>query len=407
MHGMVMQERTRHVLRRLTFGPTDDHAVRFDGVAPLDAVDALLADPPGTLTAPRFGDDGDDWATTEWMLSQVRRPDAGVHERMVWFWHGHLTSSVAKASPDEMMTQQELLRRHALGNFRTMLHEITLDPAMLYWLDSAGSVAAAPNENYARELMELFALGRDSGAYIEADVRAGAMALAGYWVDDEDDEARVVFEPDEALGADVEFLGRRVRTAGDVVDAVCDHPACARHVARRLHRSFVGADPAPARLDELASVFAGSGLEIRPLVEAIVRHPTLVDAPVERPRSPLEWYLAFERLVGADVDAWVLELLGQVPMAPPNVAGWPDAERWISSGAMLTKAQIALDHAWDTVTLDGAEPVGEILGRAGLDGVSDATRATLDELARSVDGRRDRSSLLHAAVAVCPEFNLT
>ena len=174
MVSMVLQEGTLQVLRRLTFGPTDNHRARFDGMAPLDAVAVLLDDPPSTVSTRRFGDDGDDWEATEWLIGQVRRPDAGLHERMVWYWHGHLTSGIAKASPDEMMVQQEVLRRHALGNFRTLLHEITLDPAMLYWLDGSGSVAEAPNENYARELMELFALGRDSWAYTEADVRAGA-----------------------------------------------------------------------------------------------------------------------------------------------------------------------------------------------------------------------------------------
>ncbi len=400
----AMQERTLHVLRRLTFGPTDDHVARFADASPLDTVAALLDDPPLGLSAPRFGDDADSWAGTEWWLAELRRPGAGLHERMVWYWHGRLTSSIEKASADEMLAQQEILRRHALGNFRAMLHEITIDPAMLYWLDGAGSVAEAPNENYARELMELFALGRDSGAYTEADVRAGARALAGFWVDD---DGGLVFEEDEALAGHVVFLGRRVRSAADVVDAVCDEPACARHVARRLHQAFVGRAPDEARLAELAAVFAASDLEIRPLVEAIVTHPTFLDAPRDRPRSPLEWYLAFERLVGADVDTWILELLGQIPMAPPNVAGWPDPERWISSGAALTKAQIALDHAWDTVTLDGADSVAEVLARAGLHEVSAATRTTLDALARSAGGRRDRSSLLHAAVAVCPEFNLT
>ncbi len=404
MANMVMHERVLHVLRRLTFGPTDVQLARFQDAGPADAVAALLDDPPLGLQTPRVGDDADWLAATEWWLAEMRRPDAGLHERMVWYWHGHLTSSIEKASADDMLAEQEILRRHALGNFRTLLRDITLDPAMLYWLDGSGSVAEAPNENYARELMELFTLGRDSGAYTEADVRAGAKALAGYWVDD---DRGVVYEPEEALRGRVQFLGRRVGTPDEVVDAVCDHPACPRFVAERLHYSFVGRLPDELRLDELARVFAESGLEIRPLVEAIVTHRSFLDAPSDRPRSPLEWYLAFERLVGADVDAWVLELLGQVPFGPPNVAGWPDAARWISSGAVLTKAQIALDFSWDTVTLDGADPVAEVLDRAGLVEVSAATRRTLDEIAGSVVGRRERSSVLHAAVALCPEFNLT
>lgn len=396
---------TARMLRRLTLRCDAAMVDRFADTAPETIARTLLDQPGRRISTPDFENMDDPWGeVVRWWLDQMRHPDAGLHERMVWFWHGHLTSGLDKAPPRMMATQLQLLRRHALGNFREMLREITLDPAMLWWLDGSGSWADDPNENYARELMELFALGR--GHYTETDVRNGARALAGYWVHDGDDGDRVEFDSEGALRAPVEFLGTRVRTVDDVIDTVCDHPACAPWIAGTVHEAFHGSPPDDDRRAELASIFASGGLEIRPLVEAVVTDPALVDAP-ERPRSALEWYLALEIVLGLDMDPWSLDRLGQVPLNPPNVAGWPGHERWMSAGVVLTKAQIAMDYAWDSPTLDDADPVGDILRRANLDTVSDITRRSLTELAASTEGRRERSTLLSAAVAMTPEFNVT
>ncbi len=399
---------TAHILRRLTLGPTPSAIEALGEQSSADVITALLGAGPVDATPPVLDEDTDFDAATRWWLSVMRNPNSGLHERMAWFWHGHLTSSLAKSSPRQMLDQLVLLRTHALGNFRTLLRAITLDPAMLQWLDGSGSDASAPNENYARELMELFALGRDSGAYTEADVRNGAKALAGYWVDNDDERGdgpgSVQFEVEGSLRRPVDFLGVRVRTVDDVIDAVCDHPACARFIARRVHLALVGQEPAEARLVELAEVFGSNDLEIGPLVAAIATHPSLLDAP-PRPRSALEWFLAFERLYDVELDPWMLESMGQMPLSPPNVAGWPGNERWVSSGQLLIKAQTSLDMAWDTATLDSTDPVTDILGRAALQDVSPSTRAALDEILATTEGRREVSSLLHAAVAMSPEFS--
>ncbi len=396
---------TARLLRRLTLRPDAALVDRFADADHETIVGALLDQPGREITTPDFENMDDPWsAVVRWWLDQMRHPDAGLHERMVWFWHGHLTSGLDKAPPRMLAAQHQLLRRHAFGNFRELLREITLDPAMLWWLDGSGSWADDPNENYARELMELFALGR--GHYTETDVHNGARALAGYWVDDGEDGDRVEFNSDGALRTSVEFLGRRVRTVDDVIDAVCDHPACAPWIAGKVHEAFHGSPPDETRRAALAEIFASSGLEIRPLVEAVVTDPSLADAP-DRPRSALEWYLALELVLDVDMDPWSLERLGQTPLNPPNVAGWPGHERWLSAGIVLTKAQIAMDYSWDSPTLDDDDPVGDVLRRANLDGVSETTRRSLDELAGSIEGRRERSTLLSAAVAMTPEFNLT
>jgi uncharacterized protein (DUF1800 family) len=396
------------LLRRLVMAPTPDLVESFDAASPAELVETILQAAPLDPTSPALGTDDDYAVPTRWWLDVMLDPSSGFHERMIWFWHGHLTSGLDKASPYEMVDQLALLRRGATGNFRELLREITLDPAMLSWLDGAGSTVTAPNENYARELMELFAFGRDSGVYTERDVKAGAKALAGYWVDNPDGEGRgvVVFDADGALSRPVEFLAGRVQTVDDVIDAVCDHPACASYISGRLFDHLVGGELSPELHESLAANFLASGLDIAQLARDIVTDSTFLAGPALRARSAVEWFLAFRNLTGAEIDIWPLESLGQMPLNPPNVAGWPGTQRWMSSGILLTKGQIALDNSWDTETLDETDPVGDVLRRAVLYVVSPETRSALDELASAVEGRREQSTLLHAAVAMSPEFSL-
>lgn len=390
-----------HLLRRLTFGPRPGEIDRYVGMDAGDIARSLLDAPPLEPDAPGLGSDDDYTVLLRWWVDVMSSPDAGLHERMVWFWHGHVTSSLDQAAPLMMYRQHELLRRHALGNFRDLMHEIAVDPAMLWWLDGAGSNSAAPNENFAREAMELFTLGH--GNYSEADVRAASTACSGWWVDE---EGRAQFDPAAGPQAPVELLGRRVASIDEAIDAMCDHDACAPFVAAEVHEALSGSRPTDERRAELAGVFRDNGLEIRPLVEAIITHPSFLDRSSPRPRSPVEWWVATRHLYSVDLEPWALDQLGQVPFAPPNVAGWPGHDRWISAGAMFAKAQLALDSAWDVGTLGDDDPVGELLARAGLVEVSEATRSMLDEAAQRVDGRRDRATVLHALVAMTPEFSL-
>lgn len=394
------------LLRRLVLSPTTALVESYDEASPRELVDDVVSQPPLTPGNGGVAADADDdfWAATQWWLGVMAGPSAGFHERLVWFWHGHLTSGAEKASSPSMLKQHELLRTGALGSFRELLGNITLDPAMLWWLDGSGSHVDAPNENHARELMELFALGRHSGAYTEDDVKAGAKALAGYWVD-EDDGDRVVFESDDALTYSVPFLGARVRNVDDVIDTICAHDACPAHIAERMFEHFVGG-PLPEPVHQrLAENFRTSDLDIGVLANAIVTGELFLSGPPERPRSGLEWFLSLQRLVGSNLEMWPLEQLAHTPMNPPNVAGWPGTDRWKSTGHLLTKGQIALDHSWDTDTLDRSDPIGDVLRRAVLYEVGPTTRAALEELATSVEGRREQATLLHAAVAMCPEFS--
>ncbi len=395
-----------HVLRRMTFGPLPGQVAAFGNTAPADVIRQVLDAAPPDVALPELGTNDDYDLLTHWwagvMADEQSASLSGLHERMVWFWHGHLTSSLEKASPAQMLRQHRLLRTHALGNFRQLMQSITTDSAMLVWLDGAESVSSAPNENYAREAMELFTLGR--GAYTEADVRAAALALSGYEIDDHGNTVR--FDPANGPTRTVTLLGKQVGSAAEAIDVICDNPACAPFVATQLHTFFVGVAPSDARRAELAGVFTSAKLEIRPLVEAIVTHPSFLEGRMNRPRTGIEWWAAISHLFDTEIDSWVATLLGQTPFDPPNVAGWPGNERWLSAGAVFTKAQVAGDAAWDVPTLDDDDPVADVLARAGLYEVSTETIDALRQASASADGRRNRATILHALVAVSPEFTL-
>lgn len=397
--------RRAHVLRRLTMAPGLAQAAGLDGTSPADLVESLLAAEPWVPDELALAEDDDGYSRLPaWWIDAMLDDRAGLHERMVWFWHTHLTSGLNKVSPALMYRQHQLLRTHAMGNVRDLLQSITVDAAMLYWLDGAGSSASSPNQNYGREVMELFALGHGAG-YTQADVEAAAYGLSGWWIDgDHGDE--VHFDPDSGPQHAVDLLGRSVSSASEVIDAICDHPACAPWIAGAVHRGLTGVAPDDGRRAELAAVLTANGLDITPLVAEIVRHPSFLEQRMNRPRSALEWFLAVRRLYDVQLDWWPLDGLGQVPFSPPNVAGWPGDARWISVGVELGKAQLAMDSSWDTATLDEVDPVGDVLTRACLHEVSDETVTVLRDAAASIDDRRSRSSLLHALVAVSPEFSI-
>jgi uncharacterized protein (DUF1800 family) len=400
-----------HLLRRTGFGPHPGQVEELSAGGYAAALDKVLAAAPLTVDPPTLGTKDDEAFLIRWWLEILARPDAGLHEKMVWFWHGHLTSSIDKAEPIAVARQHQLLRSQALGNARQLLQDITVDAAMLGWLDGKTSTAEAPNENYGRELMELFALGREfNGAptYTPADVRAAAYALSGWEVDD-DKAAKVTFSAEHGPTKSADFLGKSVASAKDVVNVVCDHPAFAPHIAGKLYQYFHGVAPEAGVLAVLADSFRNGNLEIKPLVNAILRDPAFVDHRMSRPRFPIEWVLATRAVLGPVKDddlVDILSTLGQTPFQPPNVAGWPLSPRWLSAGAAMSRASYALDRSSDTEVTAEPDQVAWILRRTSLFEVSDTTRNALAKAAGKVDSKRNRASVLHALTLSSPEFAL-
>ena len=396
--------RIAHLLRRTSFGPHPGQVEALVSGGVKGALDAVLAAAPLRPEPAELGTKDDYGQLVRWWLDVLSKPEAGLHEKLVWFWHGHLTSSIEKTSPLAMWRQHQLLRTHALGNFRTLLQQMTVDAAMLGWLDGDGSVAESPNENHSREMMELFALGRGAG-YTEADVHAGAVALAGWYVDDKSD--KVVYDAESGPTAPVTFLGRTVREAAEVVDAVCDHEACAPYIAGKLYTWFHGVAPDAPTLGALATQFRDSNLEIAPLVAAVLRDPAFFERRTNRPRVPIEWFVAANAVLGTTTEDYdVLEQLGQEPFSPPNVAGWPGGPRWQSASAALARARYAWEASDDSEVVSTSDPVADILTKASIYEPTDETIAALRQAVASVEGRRDRASVLHALVVTCPEFSV-
>ena len=401
-----------HLLRRTGFGP---HPGQVDALAAggyRAAFEQVVARPALVPDPPTLGTKDDQGSLERWWLATLAHPDAGLHEKMVWFWHGHLTSSLDKTEPVAMARQHALLRTHALGNLRDLLQAITVDAAMLDWLDGSSSTAEAPNENYGRELMELFALGRTfhgAATYSEADVRAAAYALSGWEVDGEKGAA-VTFNAENGPTRAVTLLGQSVSSAKDVVDVICQQPSLAAHIAGKLFQFFHGVFADEGQLATLADGFRAGGLEIRPLVVAILSDQSFVEHRMNRPRLPVEWAIAADAALGRnDVGSRrdLLDTLGQLPFNPPNVAGWPLSPRWLSAGAAMTRASYAAQSAQDTEVSATADPVGWVLQQTSLFEVSDTTRAALTKAANRLESKRERASALFALALSSPEFALS
>ncbi|MBL1077872.1 DUF1800 domain-containing protein [Nocardia sp. 2] len=397
-----------HVLRRTTFGPFPGMVEELAGREIGAVIDAVVGAAPLVPKTPEYtGDSGDrpNGPVARWLRLMADRK-AGLHEKLVWFWHGHFATSYSKVDTWELMWQQHLvLRRYALGNFREFAHAMVIDGAMLQWLDGAGSEASSPNENHARELMELFTVGR--GIYSQEDVRQAAVAMSGW---DVTDDGAVRFVRDAGNQRPVPFLGKTVTTAHDVVDMLCDRPECARFIAGKLHRYLVGVPPSEERLSELAGIFTAAKLEITPLAEAILRHPTFDAAVHARPRYPVEWVTAAMAVAGVDdpIGAfYAMGDLGQMPFYPPNVAGWPPGTGWLDAGAALARASVVVHAPAIPELAAAADPVAAIFTRAGIYAPTPATETAARDLAYAL--RHNKSQAVTAVLALiltAPEFTL-
>jgi uncharacterized protein (DUF1800 family) len=283
-----------------------------------------------------------------WWLNEMLTTDSPLTERMTLFWHNHFTSSLQKVrSPVLMYRQNLLLRRYAGGSFAELLHAASKDAAMLVYLDTAANRRGQPNENFAREVMELFTLGE--GHYTEQDIKEAARAFTGWSIEPETGEFR--YRPFLHDAGEKTVFGRSGELDGDaVLELLLARPETSRFVAAKLWREFVSPAPADEReraeLERAARTFRETGYSIR----AVLRDLLLSDAfwaPVNRGtlvKSPADLVVGTMRqfrIDYADPLPFVLAMrqLGQDLLAPPNVKGWPGGEAWISSKTLLARRQ--------------------------------------------------------------------
>jgi uncharacterized protein (DUF1800 family) len=423
------------VLRRAGFGTT---GAQVDAVAGQDwskYVDAALAaDPdadPGAIATPMptppslrgpgkgasvadrkefnsrlFGQltELSDWWVRR--MVAVRQP---IHEKLTLLWHNHFATSAQKVrSASAMAAQNAKLRSQSLGDFRTLAYSMLTDAAMMHWLDAQTSTAKAPNENLAREFMELFTLGHGNG-YTEEDVRQGARALTGWVIRPLTGQATLVPRRHDHAVKTI-FGVTRNFDAGGFCDAVLAQPKSSQYVAGRLWQQLASdTPPSPQALDRLVTAY-GPGRNLRALTHAILTDDEFVGSRAAIVNTPVEWLVGVVRTLGVSVDAparlkmvnSTLRALGQRPFYPPDVGGWPHGRVWMSTASadvrMRAASQLAragdLSTVEDTAAADRIDAVGYLIGVGAW---SDRTVKALEPLV-------SRPVQLVAAAVNTPEY---
>ena len=277
-----------------------------------------------------------------WLLRMVytQRP---LQEKMVLFWHGLLTSAFSKVGRGpRMYDQNQLFRTHALGPFDVLLKAISRDPAMLIWLDSRRNRKISPNENFARELMELFSMGE--GTFSESDVREAARAFTGYFLTQEG----FIFRDSQHDFGVKSFLGQSGPFDGDdIIDIIMEQPVTGEYISRRLFTFFVHDHPAPETVQRMADVFRKSGYSIRTVIRHLLSSEEFYSPESYRAKikSPTELVAGTLRTLGTETDgkrlSGLMTQMGQTLFNPPDVSGWPGGTSWINSSTLLQRLNFA------------------------------------------------------------------
>lgn len=348
-----------HLLQRAAFGPTPELLKRFSGKELPVVVEELFRDSDVVeellyLDKPDTNDKGKVGPVKALLLilkSQKQKDDlnlawldrmgvahAMLREKMTLFWHNHFATGTPFAWL--MQVQHNTLRRNALGNFRTMLHAISKDPAMIIWLNNQQNRKNAPNENFAREVMELFTLGEGNG-YTEFDIKEAARAFTGWSVNQKgeyefnaqqhDDDFKTIF------GKSGNFNGEQV------VDMLLEKRETAVYICRKIYRTFVNIEINDDHVQELASRFYRSDYDIADLMRTVFNSEWFyrkenIGAIVI---SPVELIVKYKRLCNVEMeDDQMLALqhvLGQTLFSPPNVAGWKGGKSWIDANSIIQR----------------------------------------------------------------------
>lgn len=367
-----------HLLRRAGFGGSTAQVTRLAGMPIHAAVDSLvnfpstgaLPPPPALFDARQYimqnfmggvralmGDDTEKRelfkqirknerqsiiGLQRWWLDRMLASPAPLQEKMALYFHGHFTTaSIQKGvTPQMTLEQNQLFRDNALGNLRELTWKVSTNPAMLIYLDNARSDAQHPNENYARELMELFTLGVDH--YTEEDVRQSARAWTGWIVPRRTGKAKFVAgRHDNGMKT---FLGQSGNFNGrDIVDIIYRQPACATFWASSLLNFFVYNSAEPQLIDAVANLIRKNDYNLRPVMSTLLRSNVFYSDRAYRAlvKSPVEFVVGTYNTLGLnEIDETAqraLMQMGQILFYPPNVAGWPGGANWLTSQTVIAR----------------------------------------------------------------------
>jgi uncharacterized protein (DUF1800 family) len=343
-----------------------------------------------------------------WWLRRMTSVADPIHEKLTLLWHNHFATSAQKVRAAAWMaTQNQKLRTLKLGDFGTLAYAMLTDAAMLRWLDGQSNTAKAPNENLAREFMELFALGHGNG-YSEADVRDGARALTG-WLISPDGQTRVAprrHDPTTktVLGATGNF------DAAQFCDVVLGQPKSAQYIVGRLWQQLASdTAPTPAALDRLVTAY-GPGRDLKALTIAILTDPEFTGSRATVVNTPVEWMVGMLRALNValnDVAAvksvdTTLKALGQRPFYPPDVGGWPRGQVWLSTASAATRlaAATTIAQAGDLSSIEQTGRADRIDATGYLLGIGSWSERS----AAALRGSIDRPVALVTAAVNTPEY---
>ena len=425
-----------HLLRRAGFGATREELEAYVAKGYDATVEELLhpENAPPALEDDdllrRYHLDQDDLnilpsSQTNWLyrLVNTRRP---LEDKIGLFWHGvFATANTKLCSPRIIVTQVSMFRRCGLGSFRTLLLELSKNAGMLFWLDNTQNHRDAVNENFGRELLELFSMG--VGNYTEDDVRECSRAFTGWTIRNEPLHALRAaqdivypfgplewqFEYREENHDDGEktFLGHTGRFNGeDIIDIICRHPATANFVARHLYNFFVADEaqvPAwqdvpprdPRAIEALSGAFVESGYEIRSVLRVLFNSDFFKEASFAKVKSPTELVVGTVRMTGGhrfpSVDDITLTVqttnMGQSLLDPPSVEGWHTGTEWITTGSLVDRVNFASQQFAD-IENTGVRSMGErvkALGALAPEGLVDACLDLMGPLSIPEDIKRE------------------
>jgi uncharacterized protein (DUF1800 family) len=387
------RKRIAHLLRRAGFGASKselDSAVNrgFDATLERllqpaddqDAADSLVE----TISVPNRRLD----EAQRWWLVRMRYTSRPLVEKMALFWHGHFTTAISKVSNGNMQLMRgftQSFREQGMGNFRDLLLNVSKDSTMSIWLDGRFNHKDAPNENYGRELLELFTMG--IGNYTEADVKAAARSFTGWTFGNHHE---FVFDPSDHDSSQKTFLGQTGNFNGDdIIDILAGHPATAKHLATKLARFFVSDPPDGQLVDSLARSYLDSNCDIRSVLRTLFKsdafsRPEAYHALI---KSPAEFVAGTLRNLNAETNGTglpgVMSALGQELFNPPNVAGWPGGTAWIATNTMLARHNMAHAVASGTPDVGSSFDAAKTFGLPASPTAREAVHAVTNQL---IDG---------------------
>jgi uncharacterized protein (DUF1800 family) len=393
-----------HLLRRAGFGGTASQITTLANQPWSTTVDQLLdftgapADTePAFLTDDTLGDWEKEYKLQQWWLDRMATSSSPLQEKLTLFWHGHFATANYKVSDARLMyLQNSLFRSQAAGNFRDLVQQMSLQPAMLIWLDNDPNEKGHPNENFARELMELFTLGVDQ--YTQDDIVASARAWTGHNTLD-GDRTQYHFYPERHDTGLKTFMGVTQNWDGpDIINFILRDDAthkqiASRFIATKMWSFFAYPDPDPSIVATIGDTFLNADLSITALVRAIFNHPAFLSPAAKQGlvRAPAEWVAACMRAINVTAPnaepQWWMEDMGQQLFEPPDVSGWRPNGYWLTTSRLWARANWARFLVWvdgvtDTLSSIAGMTVHDAVQHAfdvfAIDNPSAHTRSTLE-----------------------------